>query len=99
MKAFVNDGRWLVFCADPNCAQAERDWGGLRFKKDGTPYGIVGNISFCGNCRLLSDVSFPADRDRITEVLSARPVPETRNWMPGETVEDLIEENAAHGVD
>ncbi len=28
----------------------------------------------------------------------ARPVPETRNWFPGETVLDLHAENAAHNV-
>jgi hypothetical protein len=28
----------------------------------------------------------------------ARPDPTTRHWLPGETVDDLLAENAAYGV-
>jgi hypothetical protein len=30
-------------------------------------------------------------------VLMMRPVAATRNWKPGETIDDLLMENAAHG--
>lgn len=40
----------------------------------------------------------PDERGHIEELLSRRPFPETRNWMPGETLERLRAENRAHGV-
>lgn len=41
---------------------------------------------------------WPPNVDDIAFVLSLRPVPETRNWAPGETLHDLLEENFRHGV-
>ena len=35
---------------------------------------------------------------KIEALLVLRPQPMTRNWNPGETVVDLISENAAHGI-
>lgn len=97
--AFVNEGRWVAFCADPDCQSAEQDWCRPRMKKDGTLFGIVGDVLLCGHCRQRSRVKFPPERQLIDAALSLRPVPETRNWRPGETVVDLIGENVAHGLD
>lgn len=97
--AFVNEGRWVAFCADPDCQSAEQDWGRRRVKPDGTPFGIVGNILFCGHCGQQSMVEFPPERQGITALLARRPVPETRNWRPGESLADLVGENVTHGVD
>jgi len=59
---------------------------------------------FCPNCLMQANggyamrVIWPAERAQIEAVLLARPVPEHRNWLPGETVAMLIAENLAHGL-
>lgn len=40
-------------------------------------------------------VSWPQERGAIEMLLSERTVPETQNWYPGETIQQLGEENAA----
>lgn len=115
MKAFVSEGRWVVFCGDADCGAAEEQWRPegdkftpvglgdgpqmLRRKPDGTPFGIRGDVAYCGNCGNQTLIEWPSNRDEIAAALKGRPVPQTRNWYPGETVEDLVEENAAHGLD
>ncbi len=89
MKAVVyhNWGRWVADCPDPFCSNAEELGRGLT------------DISFvCSDCRRISEVVWPDDRDSITTLLDVRPVPSTRNWTPSETVADLINENIEHGV-
>lgn len=99
--AYFNQGRWVAICDTPGCSGAERVWpnGAIR-EKSGRKYGISRQgVLHCSNCGKTSSVTFPPDRRRINAVLSRRPVPETRNWFPGETLESLVEENAAHGLD
>ncbi len=108
--AYVNHGRWVAECATPGCPGAERKWPGFAVKETTVVDPLTGNrftrlfgISadgwlHCANCGQLSRVQFPSEADQIEEVLSMRPVPETRNWMPGETLADLTAENEAHGV-
>jgi hypothetical protein len=43
------------------------------------------------------DVVWPDDAHAICAALASRPLV-NRNWRPGETVVDLLAENAAHGV-
>lgn len=43
------------------------------------------------------EIIFPADKAKIEAVLRARPVT-ARNWHEGETVADLIAENAERGI-
>lgn len=43
------------------------------------------------------DIVFPEFRSEIERVLSARP-PVNRNWLIGETIDDLVEQNRAHGI-
>jgi hypothetical protein len=66
----------------------------------------------CRECGLITDrIDWPADADQIMEVLNRRPVPDTRYWYPrghliavnhgephGQTVDELLAENHAHGV-
>lgn len=86
--ALVNDGRWLVQC---RCGSAQLvDPNEPRF--------------FCVEC--LNDhvggqwvaVRFPGDTGAIEEALEQREHRGAMNWRPGETVEDLLAENEAHGV-
>ena len=40
---------------------------------------------------------FPEEWQEIASTLQERPDPLTRNWLHGETVEDLERENEEHG--
>jgi hypothetical protein len=43
-------------------------------------------------------VVLPDDLAAIEAALLARPLPQNRNWSPGEAIDDLLRENAEHGV-
>ncbi len=83
MIAYLNHGRWVVDCPDPDCAGAS----------------IAGDLFVCENCKRVAPVEWPEYKTLIDATTSLRPVPETRNWQPGETIDDLRRENAAHGLD
>jgi hypothetical protein len=85
----VNAGRWIADCPDPNCNGAEY-------------VNLDDPVFFCCECRnaradhRLINIRLP-DPDTIAAIdaaLMARPVPATRNWQHGETVDDLLAENA-----
>lgn len=89
LYAEIDKGSWRVMC---ECREA--------FVID------YGEDYFCPNCLNLAHggkarkVIFPShnDRMRIEELLSRRPNPNNRNWLPHETVKDLERENEAHGI-
>lgn len=55
--------------------------------------------AFCWDCHaVIGPIVWPADPDGIEAILAMRPDPNTRSWDPGETLEDLLQENAAHGL-
>lgn len=97
-RAYFNHGRWVAGCPRQDCNHAVD----LAPQQSGFE---------CANCRAVAPVEWPSDADLITEVLNLRPVPQTRNWFPaghelaiafrvsdGQTVQDLIDENAEHGI-
>ena len=87
--ARVRQGRWIGLC---ECGGAERvDPGERTFYCFG-----CGNEDARGDLR---PVVFPHDYPDIEAALSVRPYPINRNWEPGETVGDLLEENREHGLD
>jgi hypothetical protein len=83
----VNIGRWVVIC--PFCFGAEFA------REDG--------LFMCQSCwnakagRQYQRAAFPLERKEIESILLKRLDPQTRNWTPGETVVDLLLENAALG--
>ncbi len=83
MIAYLNHGRWVVDCPDRDCAGAE----------------LASNLFVCENCKRVGPVEWPEHKTLIDEITSLRPVPETRNWIPGETVNNLRKENMSHGLD
>ena len=87
MTAYMNAGRWVVDCSDPDCPGA----------------GLADHVYVCGNCKRITKVVWPDERDEVDRLVEVRPVPETRNWRgpwnPTELVDDLRRENAAHGLD
>lgn len=81
----ANWGRWVAPC--PRCPSAL--WVDL-----GTSSVV------CGDCRLSYELVWPSD-DMIVGVerlLMLRPDVVTRNWEPGETLHDLLNENIQHGL-
>lgn len=65
-----------------------------------------GEIHFCPNCLNLAHgnkarrVVFPEPEKRkaIETLLSRRPNPDNRNWLPHESIQDLQNENVTHGL-
>ena len=92
---FVNHGRWIAHCPMPGCPNAEH------FGKDlstGHVGGLTGARFRCAHCAWVGPAEWPPNVDDIDRLLRQRPVPATRNWMPGETVHDLLAENIEHGI-
>lgn len=86
--AEANHGRWIAKCPRPDCTNA------LALDPGQTAFACVAQ----DGCGQTADVVWPPDPDAIETLLMLRPVPGTRNWLPGETLEQLLEENAAHGL-
>lgn len=82
IAAYVNHGRWVVACVCRTGLAASREWG----------------LACCPHCGARWRAAFPADADEIERALLARPLRETQNWSPGETLADIERENAVHGV-
>ena len=80
----LNHGRWIFDC--PNCPQA---------------YSVQSDFpEECENCGTKFNLIVPSDvmANQVTEIVSVRPV-ENQNWYPDETIQDLLAENQAHGMD
>lgn len=93
--ARVHWGRWIADCPRPGCPGAEH-YG---------PHEVTGHIGgltldrfTCAFCKLTCLPDWPADTDSIGLILGQRPVPSTRNWLPGETLGSLLAENVLHGI-
>lgn len=85
--AEANWGRWIARCPRPHCTNA------LALAPMQDMYECYGP----GGCGYVGRVSWPADPQAIEALLAMRPVARTQNWQPGETLEELISENATHG--
>ena len=89
LPAIVNANRWIVEC--PVCNGAEFAWKEWPLFLCATCWNGANGYAF-------RPVVFPDDVEAIERVLMARPVPDRRNWLPGESVADLMAENEAHGL-
>lgn len=80
VEVFVNHGRWMAQC--PDCRSAQ-----LASRKDRKflcvecGNGLVGGV--------WRPVVWPREHAAIERVLDARPIPQARGWVPGETLADL----------
>jgi hypothetical protein len=90
VKAEINHGRWLARC--PFCSGAEE-------ADPGEPIFYCLSCGNADNGGHIMMVMFPDDRDKIESVLLARFNIGTRNWTPGESLQDLVKENKEHGLD
>lgn len=111
-RAYVYSGEWVADCP-AKCGNVElltikrdEDRGRVGVK------GTRKESFYCSYCKVIANsIHWPENADEITEILDRRPVPHTRNWYPeghltalefgikdGETAEELLAENAAHGI-
>jgi len=86
--AEANWGRWIARCPRPYCTNALALMG-----PEETIFVCVAE----DGCGQVAEIIWPPDPDAIKTLLLMRPVPRTRSWVPGETVDDILIENAAHG--
>lgn len=96
----MSGGRWVARCPRPFCTNGEC----FGRCDDGTTGGLAGDSFRCrpeyGGCGLVCRAQWP-DADAvpvIEQLVLARPVPATRNWVPGETPSHLLAENFEHGI-
>lgn len=94
----LNWGRWVAACPRPFCTNAEQ----FGRCPDGTVGGLGSDRFECrvayGGCGLRCGVEWPPNIADIEALVMPRTVPATRNWLPGETVHDLLRENLTHGL-
>lgn len=86
VTARVNEGRWLFDCVEPDCGSgvlAHPEW-------------HIGRCFGCG--AVYTTIAFPPDWRAVEAVLLERLRTRTRNWEPGESVDDLRQENRDHAI-
>lgn len=93
--AYVSLGTWVAKCPRPWCIHADHAGPGPNTGRVG---GLTESTFTCLYCGLVCDTVWPDNADDIVRVLKQRPQVETRNWLPGETIEDLLMENVTHGL-
>lgn len=84
----ANWGCWVARCMRPWCTNA------MQVEPGDMAVTCVG----LDGCGYVSWLAWPPDPQAIVAILMMRPVRRTRNWLPGETIADLMGENAAHGL-
>lgn len=82
--AYINESKWVADCPSEWCRGAELI--------------APGHDMLCADCGMVSKVKWPKDRVEIERLLNLRPDPFRRNWLPHETVNDLLAENIEHGI-
>ena len=85
VNAYANRGRWVAECFYcPQAVSLEKMQPGFR----------------CPDCDAANEVEWPSvDMVRgVERLLLMRPSPKNQNWLPGETLHDLLAENLEHGV-
>lgn len=85
VQALISGGRWIVACTTKGCSNApltHPDW----------------KVARCFECgAIYQDVIFPENIAEISALLVKRAYVANRNWVPGETIEELRAENIANG--
>jgi hypothetical protein len=84
--AEVHRGMWIVRCPAAYC------WSAMAVTLGQPEFVCLGDDS-CGGA---APIVWPRDPTAIAALLRMRPDPTNRNWLPGETLQDLVAENAAH---
>lgn len=83
LVVYINDGRWVGNCSCGSGVSVSPEW----------------RLGCCASCgAIYEQLTLPGDSDDIVEALEKRPVP-NQNWNPGESVDQLLIENAEHSID
>jgi len=81
--ASVNHNRWIVLCS---CGS-------------GCAVDLILHRAWCFECGTIYDgIEVPHDAAAIEALLVKRPKLENRNWIPGESLDQLEDENRQNGV-
>lgn len=115
MQLIATKARVFVYCGEPvascprPCGNVEFVF--LPVSR-GAPRTVPMPVFHCSYCQLSCDIEWPDRLPEIMEVLMRRPVPHNRNWYPqdhddavrfriphGQSVQQLRDENADHGVE
>ena len=85
VQAYANWSRWVAQCGLCPWAKTLQ-----RFEP----------VMECPLCGTVTEILWPSEDmvKGVERLLLMRPSPANRNWMPGETLHDLMFENGAHGV-
>lgn len=107
-RAYVYGGDWVADCPRKGCGNVEFLYQPSRMNG---PRDTRREFYLCSYCGMQSRISWPRREHEILTALMVRPVPSNRNWYPqdhpvainfriphGQSVQDLLDENEAHGV-
>jgi hypothetical protein len=113
--AFVYSGDWVAECPMPYCGNVEHLFDKVNPRVPTSPRLLPKGEFTCSHCGLRVPIEWPEPEllAGVMDALNRRPVPHTRNWFPadlpfavrqrikehGQSVEDLLAENAEYGVD
>lgn len=78
---YINEGRWVALCVCQSGMAADPDSPVLRCLECGAVY---------------RNVIYPKHVERIESVLLERPHAVKRNWLPTETLDELLAQNIEH---
>ena len=79
--AFIVGGKWIVKCECGDCPLASPGW----------------NIARCLQCgAVYQSLTWPPNREEIERALLARWTANVRTWLPTETLDALLAQNAEH---
>ena len=97
IPVWMSWGKWVAKCPRPGCHNAEQ----IGRCDDGTVGGLTGTSFTCrrshDGCGLQCGVDWPDNVDDIEFMTRSRPVA-ARNWLPGESIEDLMKENVDNSL-
>ena len=89
LAVIITQGQWKVMCRTLACLDAH----------DHPSLSRACRLAICLNCgAIYEDVQIPDEADEIERLLLLRSDIQTRNWVQGETVDDLRRENAEHEI-
>lgn len=107
-RAYVYSGDWVADCPRDGCGNVEFLYTPSRMNG---PRDQRRSFFLCSYCGAQAPVDWPHNEHEILAALTVRPLPGSRNWYPqdhpvavnfriphGQTVQDLRDENAEHGV-
>ncbi len=92
---YMSQGIWVTKCPRAWCVHVDHFGPGPNTGRVG---GLTEKLWHCFRCQLVCEAQWPESPTDIEAIVGQRPMPETRNWLPGEDLEQLIAENVVHGL-